>query len=182
VVFLVESNNQKAQVLAGRVQKWMRDSDIGNRGTTMLKEFRNFIMRGNVLDLAVAVIIGGAFVNDIIMPPIGLLLGKVDFRNLFVPLNGQSYPSLAAAKAAGAPTLNYGTFLNTVIEFLIVAIAIFLVLRAVSRLQQGIRKPTPVSAPTTKECPYCFSTIPIKATRCPNCTSELSATPPPTKA
>lgn len=155
----------------------------------MLKEFRNFIMRGNVLDLAVAVIIGAAFgkivtslVNDIIMPPIGLILGQVDFSNLFLTLNGQSYPNLAAAKAAGAPTLNYGMFLNTVIEFLIVAFAIFFILRAVNRVQQGIRKPTPASAPTTKECPYCFSTIPIKATRCPNCTSELKNTQPTAKA
>jgi large conductance mechanosensitive channel len=155
----------------------------------MLKEFRNFIMRGNVLDLAVAVIIGAAFgkivtslVNDIVMPPIGLILGQVDFSNLYLTLNGQTYANLAAAKAAGAPTINYGMFLNTVIEFLIVAVAVFLVLRAVSRVQQGIRKPTPASAPTTKECPYCFSTIPIKATRCPQCTSELKNTQSTAKA
>jgi large conductance mechanosensitive channel len=148
----------------------------------MLKEFRNFIMRGNVLDLAVAVIIGAAFgkiitslVNDVIMPPIGLLLGKVDFTNLFLSLDGQSYASLAAAKTAGAPTLNYGLFLNTIIEFVIIALAIFFIIRALSRVQQGIHKPTPASAPTTKECPFCFSTIPIKATRCPQCTSELTS-------
>jgi large conductance mechanosensitive channel len=157
----------------------------------MLKEFRTFIMRGNVLDLAIAVIIGGAFgkivtslVNDIIMPPIGLLLGQVDFSNLFLSLNGQSYPNLAAAKDAGAPTLNYGVFLNTVIEFLIIAIAIFLVVRAVNRIEMGVHKPAPVvpPAPTTKECPYCYSTIPIKATRCPNCTSVLEVTESPAKA
>jgi large conductance mechanosensitive channel len=155
----------------------------------MLKEFRNFIMRGNVLDLAVAVIIGAAFgkiitslVNDVIMPPIGLLLGRVDFTNLFLSLDGQAYASLAAAKTAGAPTLNYGLFLNTIIEFVIVAFAIFFILRAVSRVQQGIHKPTPASAPTTKECPFCFSTIPIKATRCPQCTSELTSKPTTAKA
>ncbi len=147
----------------------------------MLNDFKKFILRGNVLDLAVAVIIGAAFgkivtslVNDVIMPPIGLLLGRVDFSSLFIPLNGQAYPSLAAAKAAGAPTINFGVFFNTVFEFLIIAVVIFLILRAFSRVQQGIRKPTPVSAPTTKECPYCYSTVPIKATRCPQCTSELT--------
>ena len=139
----------------------------------MLKEFRDFIMRGNVLDLAVAVIIGGAFgkivssiVNDIIMPPIGLLLGKVDFSNLFISLTGVQFPSVARAKAAGAPTLNYGMFLNTVIEFLIVALAIFLVIRAVSKLKK------PVDA-ATKDCPFCMSAVPVKATRCPHCTSQL---------
>lgn len=144
----------------------------------MLKEFRDFIMRGNVLDLAVAVIIGGAFgriisslVNDIIMPPIGLLLGKVDFNNLFISLSGAAYTSLKDAQAAGAPTLNYGVFVNTVIDFLIVALVIFLVVRVANRLQ----RPQPQPAPTTKECPYCATTIALKAVRCPNCTSDLKA-------
>ncbi|MEN6392189.1 MAG: large conductance mechanosensitive channel protein MscL [Anaerolineaceae bacterium] len=143
----------------------------------MLKEFKEFIMRGNVLDLAVAVIIGAAFgkivtsfVNDIIMPPIGLLLGKVDFSNLFINLSGTPYKSLAEAQSAGAPTLNYGLFLNTVIDFLIVSFIIFLVIRMANRLP----KPKEVAAePTTKDCPYCFTSIPIKATRCPHCTSQL---------
>ena len=155
----------------------------------MLEEFRKFIMRGNVLDLAVAVIIGAAFgkivtslVNDVVMPPIGLILGQVDFSNLYISLNGQAFPNLAAAKAAGAPTLNYGVFLNTIIEFLIIAIVIFLVVRALNRVQQGIKKPVPASAPTTKECPYCFSTIPLKATRCPQCTSDLTTATPTAKA
>ncbi|NTW49028.1 MAG: large-conductance mechanosensitive channel protein MscL [Chlorobiales bacterium] len=144
----------------------------------MLKDFKEFIMRGNVLDLAVAVVIGGAFgkivtsmVSDIIMPPVGLLLGKVDFSNLFINLSGTDYPSLAAAQAAGAATLNYGLFINTIINFLIVALAIFIVVRASNKL----KKPAPTAAPTTKECPYCLSTVPIKATRCPQCTSELKA-------
>jgi large conductance mechanosensitive channel len=144
----------------------------------MLKEFKEFIMRGNVLDLAIAVIIGGAFgkivtslVNDVLMPPIGLVLGKVDFSNLFVDLSGAAYTSLAEAQAAGAPTINYGIFLNSVIDFLIVALVIFLVVRAVNRLQR--QKAAPPAEPTTKECAYCLSTIPVKATRCPFCTSQL---------
>ncbi|MGQ9586420.1 MAG: large conductance mechanosensitive channel protein MscL [Anaerolineae bacterium] len=144
----------------------------------MWKEFKAFVMRGNVLDLAVAVIIGGAFgkivtslVNDVLMPPIGLLLGKVNFSNLFINLSGTPYASLADAQAAGAPTINYGLFLNTVIDFLIVAAVIFLAIRAVNRLQrQPEEKP---AEPTTKECPYCLSTIPIRATRCAYCTSRL---------
>jgi large conductance mechanosensitive channel len=142
----------------------------------MLKEFKEFVMRGNVLDLAIAVIIGGAFgkiitsfVNDVLMPPIGLLLGGVDFADLFIPLDGQTYESLAAAQEAGAATVNYGVFLNTVIDFLIVAFVIFLVVKAANRM----KKTAPVAAPTTKECPHCFTTIAIKATRCPNCTSQL---------
>jgi large conductance mechanosensitive channel len=142
----------------------------------MLKEFKEFVMRGNVLDLAVAVVIGAAFgkiiaslVDDIIMPPIGLALGNVDFANLFVNLSGKDYPSVAAAKAAGAPTLNYGIFFNTIFSFLIIAFVIFLLIRTYSKMQ----KPAPVPAPATKDCPYCFSTIPIKATRCAHCTSEL---------
>jgi large conductance mechanosensitive channel len=143
----------------------------------MLKDFKAFVMKGNVLDLAVAVIIGAAFgaiitsaVNDIIMPPIGLFLGQVDFKDLFFSLNGQSYPSLAAAKTAAAPVIAYGQFLNTVINFLIVALVIFLVVRAASKL----KKPAPAAAPTTKDCAYCFTPIPIPAKRCPNCTSQLT--------
>jgi large conductance mechanosensitive channel len=134
-------------------------------------------MRGNVLDMAVGIIIGGAFgkivtslVNDILMPPIGLILGRVDFSNLYLNLSGTSYASLADAKAAGAATINYGLFLNTVLDFVIVAFALFLIIRQVNRLAA---KPAPAAAPTTKECPFCYSTIPIKATRCPHCTSEL---------
>jgi large conductance mechanosensitive channel len=142
----------------------------------MIKEFKDFLMRGNVLDLAVAVIIGGAFggivtslVNDIIMPPIGLLLGKVDFSSLYINLSETTYTSLTDAQAAGAPTINYGIFFNTVINFLIVALAIFLVIRTANRLQ----KPKEMEAPTTKECPHCLSTIPLQASRCPHCTSQL---------
>lgn len=147
----------------------------------MLKDFKAFIMRGNVLDLAVAVIIGAAFgaivtsaVNDVVMPPIGLLLGNVDFKDLFISLNGQSYATLAAAKAASAPVIAYGLFLNTVINFLIVAFVIFMVVRSAARMQ---RKPAPAApeAPTTKNCPFCCSTIAIAATRCPNCTSQLGS-------
>lgn len=143
----------------------------------MLEEFKKFAMRGNVVDLAVGFILGGAFgaivnslVNDILMPPIGLLLGKVDFRGLFIDLSGQGFKTLEAAKAANAPTINYGVFINTVINFLIVALALFLLIRAVN---QFTAKPPAPAVPTTKECPFCFSTIPIKATRCPHCTSQL---------
>jgi len=136
-------------------------------------------MRGNVLDLAIAVILGGAFgkivtslVNDVLMPPIGRLLGKADFSSLFINLSGTPYASLADAQAAGAATVNYGLFLNTVIDFLIVAFVVFLIVRAANRLQAP--KPAP-AAPSTKDCPFCFSTINIKATRCPSCTSELKA-------
>jgi large conductance mechanosensitive channel len=144
----------------------------------MLKEFRAFLMRGNVLDLAVAVVIGGAFgtivtsfVNDVLMPPVGLLLGQVDFSNLFIDLSGQGYATLAAAQDAGAATLNYGLFLNTIINFVIVAFAIFMLLKSVERAQQQ-EEPAP-AAPTTKECPFCFTEISLQATRCPNCTSQL---------
>jgi len=144
----------------------------------MLKDFKEFVMRGNVLDLAVAVIIGAAFgaivtsmVNDIVMPPIGLALGHVDFKDLFLSLNGQSYATLAAAKAAAAPVIAYGQFLNTVINFLIVAFVIFMTVKQASKLQ---KKPAPAPAePTTKACPFCCTAIPIAATRCPNCTSQL---------
>ena len=145
----------------------------------MLKEFKEFAMRGNVLDMAVGIIIGAAFgkivtsfVTDILMPPLGLLLGKTDFSGLFLNLSGKGYATLVEAKAAGAPTLNYGMFLNTVVDFLIVAFAIFLLVKQVNRMT---RKPAPAAAPTTKDCPYCVSAIPIKAVRCPNCTSELRA-------
>jgi len=149
----------------------------------MLKEFREFILRGNVLDLAVGVIIGAAFggvvtslVNDVIMPPIGLGLGQVDFKDLFVLLKEGTtpgpYASVAAAKAAGAVTLNYGAFVNTVINFLIVGFAIFLVVRGANKLH---RKAEAAPPPTAKDCPYCLSSVPLKATRCAHCTSELKA-------
>ena len=145
----------------------------------MLKEFKEFVMRGNVLDLAVAVIIGGAFgkivtsfVNDVLMPPIGLLLGGVDFTNLFWALDGKTYESLEAATAAGAATINYGVVINTVIDFLIVAFVIFLIVKSVNATKKK-EEPAPAE-PTTKDCPYCFTTIAIQATRCPNCTSELN--------
>jgi large conductance mechanosensitive channel len=143
----------------------------------MLKEFRDFIARGNVLDLAVAVIIGTAFgkiisslVEGVIMPPIGLLLGKVDFSNLIIDLSGQHPPSLAEAKAKGLPVIAYGAFLNDVIIFLIVAIVIFLVVKAANRM----KREQPAEA-TTRDCPYCLSSIPIAATRCSGCTSEVPA-------
>jgi len=144
----------------------------------VFKEFKDFAMRGNLVDLAVGFILGTAFgkivtslVSDVLMPPIGLLLGKVNFSSLFFNLSGQDYPSLAAAKEAGAPTINYGLFLNTIFDFVIVAVVLFLLIRQVNRMQ----RPQPAAAPTTKDCPYCFSTIPIKAVRCPNCTSEIRA-------
>ena len=144
----------------------------------MLKEFKEFAMRGNVLDMAVGIIIGAAFgriitsfVGDIIMPPLGLLIGKVDFSSLFLNISGTQYPTLAAAKAANAATINYGIFLNTVIDFVIVAFVIFMLVRSVNRW----KKPAPAAAPTTKECPYCLTQIPLKATRCAACTSEVRA-------
>jgi large conductance mechanosensitive channel len=142
----------------------------------MLKEFKAFAMRGNVIDLAIGIIIGGAFgkiitsfVSDVLMPPIGLLLGKIDFANLFINLSGTDYPSLAAAKEAGAATINYGLFINTLIDFIIVAFVIFLVVRAINRM----KKPEVAAAPSTKDCPFCQTAIPLKATRCPHCTSQL---------
>ena len=143
----------------------------------MFKEFKEFIMRGSVLDLAIGVIIGGAFgkiisslVNDVIMPPIGLLLGKVNFTDLYINLSGTEYPSLAAAQEAGAPTLNYGLFLNSILEFLIIALVIFLIVKQVNRMMKPKEAP---AAPATKTCPFCQSEIAIKATRCPHCTSQL---------
>ncbi len=145
----------------------------------MLKEFKEFALKGNVIDLAVGIIIGAAFnnivqslVKDIIMPPIGLVIGRVDFTSLFISLNGRSYPSLAQAQQAGAPTINYGNFINTVVNFLILAFVLFIIIRQINRLK---RQPPPPET-NTKECPYCISTIPIRATRCPECTSELPVT------
>ena len=146
----------------------------------MLKEFKEFAMRGNVIDLAVGFIVGAAFgkivtslVQDVIMPPIGLLLHGVDFSNLFITLKlDKHFDTLDAAKAAGAPTLNYGIFLNTIIDFLIVTFCVFILVRQVNR---WTKKPEPAAAPTTKECPQCATQIPIKAKKCPNCTSPLPA-------
>lgn len=147
-------------------------------------EFKEFIQRGNVIDLAVGIVIGTAFkdivdslVNDIIMPPIGMLLSNVDFTNLFIDLTDESYDSLAAAQAAGAATINYGVFINTVINFLIIALVVFAVVRQINILRRRSEKEAEPAAPTTKECPYCYSTIPLQATRCPNCTSELGGAP-----
>ena len=142
----------------------------------MLKEFKEFAMKGNVLDMAIGVIMGGAFgkivsslVSDVLMPPLGLLLGKVDFSSLFIDLSGTSQPSLAAAKTAGAPTINYGVFLQATFDFIIIAFVIFLMVKQVNRL----KKPEAVAAPTTKDCPQCLSAIPIKATKCAHCTSNV---------
>ena len=147
----------------------------------MLKEFKEFAMRGNVVDMAVGIIIGAAFggivkslVSDIIMPPIGLLLGGVDFSDIFISLSGGDFASLAAAKEAGAATINLGVFVNTVFNFLIVAFAIFMVIRLMNRLKKA-ETAAPEPDATTRDCPYCYSTIPIKATRCGHCTSDLAA-------
>ena len=144
----------------------------------MIKEFKEFAVKGSVLDLAVGVIIGAAFgkivsslVDDVIMPPIGMALGKVDFANLFWNLGDKPVATVAAAKAAGVPTINYGIFLNNVISFLIVAFVVFLIVKQFNRMRR--QEPAPAAAPTTRECPYCLSAIPLKATRCPHCTSEL---------
>lgn len=142
----------------------------------MLKDFKEFAMKGNMVDMAIGVIIGGAFgkvvtslVNDLVMPPIGLLLGQVEFTSLFLSLNGQAYPSLAAAKAAGAPTLNYGVLVNTALDFLLVAFVMFLVVKQMNRLK---RAPAPLP-PAKKECPLCLSQIPVAASRCAFCTATL---------
>ena len=149
-------------------------------GGPMLKEFKEFAMRGNVLDMAVGIVIGasfgkiiGSFVDDILMPPIGLLLGRMDFSNLFLNLSGQKYETLAAAKEAGAATLNYGMFFNTVINFLIVAFAIFLLIRQVNRFKRA--QEAPAAAPATRECPFCLLAVPVKARKCGHCTSVLEA-------
>jgi len=151
----------------------------------MLKDFKAFIMRGNVVDMAVGIIVGAAFgaivsslVKDVIMPPIGLALGKIDFSNLAIVLKQGTtpgpYASLAAAQAAGAVTLNYGVFINTIISFLIIAFVVFLfIVRPIARMQVPKKAAGP-AAPTTKECPFCYTNIPIRATRCPNCTSPLT--------
>jgi large conductance mechanosensitive channel len=153
----------------------------------MFKEFKEFAMRGNVVDMAVGIIIGAAFgtivkslVDDVLMPPIGLLLGNVDFSNLFITLKDGAkaagpYYSLAAAKAAGAVTLNLGLFINTIISFLIVAFSVFLVIKGMNKM----KREAPPAEPNTKECPFCFSAIPLQASRCPHCTSELTATQTP---
>jgi large conductance mechanosensitive channel len=142
----------------------------------MIKEFKEFVLRGNVVDLAVAVVIGAAFgkivtsfVEDVLMPPIGLALGGADVSNLFINLSGKDYPSVAAAKAAGAATLNYGIFMNNIFNFVIIAFAIFLLIKQIKRMQ----KPAPAAAPASKDCPHCLSAIPLKATRCAHCTSDL---------
>ena len=142
----------------------------------MLKEFKDFAMKGNVLDMAFGVIIGGAFgkivsslVSDVLMSPIGLLMGKVDFSGLFLNLSGTPQPSLTAAKAAGAPTINYGVFLQATFDFVIIAFVIFILVKQVNRL----KRPEPTAAPTTKDCPLCLSTIPLKATKCAHCTSNI---------
>lgn len=145
----------------------------------MIKEFREFIQKGNVLDMAVGFIVGAAFgkivtslITDVLMPPIGLLLGKVDFAGLYINLSGRPFESLVAAKAAGAATINYGAFLNTVLEFLIVALSVFLLIKWINAFR---RRPQPAPVvPTTKECPFCLSAVPLKATRCPHCTSDLN--------
>lgn len=150
----------------------------------MFKEFKEFATKGNVVDMAVGIVVGAAFgaivasfVADVIMPPIGLLLGKVDFANLFIILKSGAVPgpygTIAAAKQAGAVTLNYGAFINTIISFLIIAFAVFLVIRQINKLRA--KPEAPAAAPTTKECPYCYSVVPIKAIRCPFCTSTLKA-------
>ena len=143
----------------------------------MLKEFKEFAMRGNVLDMAVGIIIGAAFgkivsslVDDIIMPPIGQALGHVDFPNLFINLGKTSYPTIPEAKAHGAATLNYGVFLNTIINFLIIAFAVFLLVRAVNR---WLVKPAPAAAPSTRDCPQCAMSIPVAAKKCGHCTSPV---------
>jgi large conductance mechanosensitive channel len=144
----------------------------------MLKEFKEFAVRGNVVDMAVGVIIGAAFgkivtslVNDVLMPPVGMLIGKVNFTGLFLSLNGEDYPTLAAAKEAGAPVLAYGSFLQTSFDFAILAVVVFLLVRQVNRLKGA---PPPAPEPTTRECPLCLSTVPKKASRCSACTSELA--------
>jgi large conductance mechanosensitive channel len=141
----------------------------------MINEFKQFIMRGNVVDLAVGVVIGAAFgkivtsfVEDILMPPIGMALGNVDFSSLFISLSGKDFPSVAAAKAAGAATLNYGIFLNNILNFVIIAFAIFILIKQINRMQQ----PAPAS-PSTKDCPFCLSAVPLGASKCAHCTSEL---------
>lgn len=149
---------------------------------SLFDEFKKFAMRGNVLDMAVGVILGASFgkiitslVGDILMPPLGLLLGKVDFTKLYINLSSHPYATLADAKAAGAPTINYGMLVNTVIDFVIVAFVVFLLVRQFNRMVERRKKPEAPAAPTTRDCPYCLSSIPLKATRCAHCTSELAS-------
>jgi large conductance mechanosensitive channel len=144
----------------------------------MWKDLKAFILRGNVLDLAVGIIIGAAFgkivtslVADILMPPLGLLIGRMDFSNLFINLSGRPLESLAAAKAAGAVTINYGAFINMLLDFLIVAVVVFFLVRGFNKLMPKAKEAP--AAPSTRECPYCLSAVPLKATRCPHCTSQL---------
>jgi len=142
----------------------------------MFKEFKEFVSKGSVMDLAVGVIIGAAFakivsslIDDVVMPVVGLFFGKIDFSSLYIDLSGGTYASLAEAKAAGAATLNYGLFINALIDFLVIALVIFIMVKWANKL----RRPAPAAAPATKECTFCFSAVSIKAVRCPNCTSEL---------
>ncbi len=148
----------------------------------MWQDFRTFIAQGNVMGLAIGIIIGGAFgtvvstlVNNVVMPPIGLLIGRVDFSSLFINLSSHPYPSYAAAEAAGAPVIAYGLFVNSLVDFFIVALVIFFAIRWLSKLQKH-------KSPTTSSCPYCLSTIPVKATRCPQCTSTLAPASPPSQS
>ena len=147
----------------------------------MLKEFKEFAMKGNVLDMAVGIIIGAAFgkivtslVSDLLTPPLGKLMGNVDFSNLFISLSAEHYSTLEAAKAAGVATINYGVFINAIIDFIIVAFAVFMLVKQVNRFRKA-PEPAAPAAPTEKECPFCISMIPIKATRCPHCTSDMEA-------
>ncbi|HOX28897.1 MAG TPA: large conductance mechanosensitive channel protein MscL [bacterium] len=144
----------------------------------MIKEFREFIARGNVMDMAIGIIIGAAFgkivaslVNDLVMPAIGLIAGKIDFSNLFIDLSGKHFKTLAAAKAAGAATINYGVFISTVLDFVIIAFVVFLMVKGINRMKR--KQEEAPAEPTTKDCPFCVSAIPIKAIRCPNCTADL---------
>lgn len=153
-------------------------SKVKEKSKGTLTEFKEFAIKGNVMDMAIGVIIGGAFgkivtsfVNDIVMPAISVLTGKIDFNNLFIALDGNTYATLEAAQEAGVATLNYGTFLTTIIDFLIIALSMFIVMKKLFRAKKKEEAPAPV---TTKECPYCKSTIALEATRCPHCTSELN--------
>ncbi len=150
---------------------------------SQLKKFRDFAIKGNVVDMAIGIVIGASFgkiatslVGDIIMPPIGLLLGRVDFNSLFIPLDGKTYASLDAAKKAGAAIFAYGAFINTVLDFLIVALAMFLIVQWYQTMAERFQEPVPAEPPKTKDCPYCMSQIPLAATRCPHCTSQLEQT------
>ena len=147
-------------------------------------EFKEFALRGNVLDMAIGIIIGAAFgkivtslVNDVLMPPIGLLIGRVNFQDLYISLSGQQYPSLEAARSAGAPTINYGAFVNTVFDFIIAAFAVYLLVRAANHIKRQVVRD---AEPAHKKCPFCISTIPVEASRCPYCTSVLDGSAPAT--